>query len=447
MILIIGLQILKRMNNMEKVEVNKNNFFILYIYTFILSMFLLLTNDILFFNKIRVPLLIINGLVNIFVTYKNNKLLITPLNIFSCIWLIIIPICSFDYPIMRAMTNLEWKYVLFFNIAFCIGAILSVIFARKGKIEFSERKPLKKNVMLFNNMVLIISIICLIFLYILYGGIPIFADDANVSKNLFRSSSILSFLSYFGNISIFIALLNNSRVLKNKKYIFLIIIYMLLLIFSGERFFVTLLILQLLLIYSKDNINRKLKKYIIYALLLIFIIFVFILNFRGNASQKKRYFIDSGIYSGNVSALVNTEVMRYFGMQERVLTNTINLIPAGYTKGTLTFSPILKLIGKNPINIPDVQIYGYTSKSIITKLYCDFGNLWSVAVIILSFIINNLYIYYNKGRNIFYVYNYTIYMMILIFSFYAYIDNFIILFLHFPIYVLIIQFLNSIRRT
>ena len=106
----------------------------------------------------------------------------------------------------------------------------------------------------------LISIVSLIALYVNYGGVPLFAQDANVAKNMFRSIPFLSFLSYFGNISILIFIINDDRIIKNKLFLLLSIIYVFLLILSAERFFVTLLILSIAFVYCKQYIDIKLLK-------------------------------------------------------------------------------------------------------------------------------------------------------------------------------------------
>ena len=413
-----------------------------YIFSFCICFFLLILNFIGFTVNLNPIILIILGIYNVFCIYKKEKLILCPLSVFSIIWFIIISICSYSYPLMRAVNMFEWNKLLLFYVCFTLGGILN-FFVKNPKVK--NKRNLNVLAKSFNILVLILSIFSLIMLYVNYGGIPLFAKDANISKNLFRSAHIWSFISYFGSISIIVSFINDNNIIKNKKFDFFVMIYFILLVLSAERFYVIITILMLALIFCKEKIDKRLLKYFLVAFFVILSVFVYILGFRGNASQKQMYFINTGIYNGNVDDLVKTEIVRYFGMQERVISLTYDNITPGYTKGTLTLSPILKLFGKKAIEIPDVQIYGYTSKSIITKLYCDFGIVWGIFAIILSFIVNFSYKNFSRNSTISRQYFFALMMVTLIFSFYAYIDNFIIFYLHFPIYLLVIKFLNSIK--
>ena len=343
---------------------------------------------------------------------------------------------------MREMTLIEWREVIIFIISFSIGGIISSIF---NNSKISSKKPFSNITIKFNYLVIIISILCLIIMFFKYGKIPLFSSDANIAKEEFRTSSIINTLSYFGFAGVLALFMNNEKIIKNVFYLILTALYCVLLILSAERFFITLMVLSLLFIFSKKKVDFYFLKKIFLVLCSIILIFAFVLQYRGNASQKEQYFIKSGLYNGTAEELTRTEIFRYLGMQERVITNTINNVPPGYTQGTLTISPLLKIIGKSPIILPDVQIYGYTSKSIISKVYADFGHIWFISIIVLSFIVNRLYYNFKRTNNIVSQYYYISFMLLLSFSFYAYIDNLVILFLHFPLYFVIVNILNKIK--
>lgn len=424
---------------MEEIK-EKKIFIYNYLITFLISGILLIIVE-LFQTHVIVPIiLILVGISNIISIYTKEKLLMTPITIFSLIWLILIPLSSFEYPAMREMTNFEWKIVLLFILFFCIGAILSTG-AKKEKKDY-KRKKLSKDALNFNFLVLVISTFSLIIMFILFGGIPLFYSDANIGKNLFRSSSVINTLTYFGAVAILIYAMEDIRFFKDKKILFFSSIYIILLIFTAERYFVTILFMLCLYIFCKIKINTIILKKFIIIILIILAIFIFVLQFRGNTAQKQMYFIDTGIYDGTAKELTATEIFRYLGMQERLLTPTFEGVIPGISMGTLTFSPLLKILGISPIEIPNLQIYGYTSKSIITKLYCDFGYLWGLVTIIISFIINTSYINYTKENKLFKQYFNLIWLVFLTFSFYAYFDNLIIFYLHFPIYIKFIEIYN-----
>ena len=210
----------------------KNNCSFLSNYFMMLLVSILLWLEVyLFQTSFLVPYaLMIIGIINIVSIYKNYKLLLIPVGLFSLIWLVIIPFCSFEYPLMRAMSVFEWNKVLLLIIFFSLGGLMSS-FCKKKKSK--KIQHLSNNTLIINLLVLIISIVSLIALYVNYGGVPLFAQDANVAKNMFRSIPFLSFLSYFGNISILIFIINDDRIIKNKLFLLLSIIYVFLLILSA----------------------------------------------------------------------------------------------------------------------------------------------------------------------------------------------------------------------
>lgn len=402
----------------------------------------------LFESHKLVPFVLIGtGVYVIIRVYMKDRLLMTPISIFSLIWLILTPICSFEYPLMREMSNFEWEVVLEFIIAFSIGAIFA---GNMKMLKVREKKPLTSRTKSLNYGVLILAVIALIAMFISFGGIPLFQSDANVGKDLFRNASeisdILNLLSYFGSTAILVFFLDDINIIKNKNFLFLALTYMGLLILSGERFFVTILIILCMFSFCKTTVDKEFLKKILFIVGCVLAIFIFILQFRGNAEQKEKYFINTGIYRGDVKNLVNTEFFRYLGMQERVLTRTFEKVEPGMTKGTLTLAPIIKIFGLKPIPIPDVQIYGYTAKTIITKVYADFGHFWMFAVGIISFIINFMYIGFSRKNSILSQYITILWLMFLLFSFYAYFDNLILFFLHFTVYILFIETTNNIKR-
>lgn len=419
-----------------------NYFGILFVATLCLMFVMLLEG-----HKLVPFILIITGVYTIIKVYIKDRLLMTPISIFSLIWLILTPICSFEYPLMREMSNFEWEIVLEFLIAFSFGAILA---GNVKRIKVKEKKELTTRTKGLNYSILFISVISLIALFISFGGIPLFQSDANIGKASFRSASnfsdILNLLSYFGSASILVFFLDDVTIIKNKNFVMLSLLYMGLLILSGERFFVTVLIILCMFSFCKTVVDKEFLKKILLIVVCVLGIFIFILQFRGNAEQKEKYFIDTGIYKGDAQLLVNTEIFRYLGMQERVLTKTFEKIQPGMTKGTLTLAPILKLFGIKPLPIPDVQIYGYTAKTIITKVYSDFGYLWLGAIAMISFIINISYITFSRKNSIFSQYMTVLWLMFLLFSFYSYFDNLILFFLHFIVYVLFIEITNNIKR-
>ena len=430
----------------------KNNnylFYKNYLYIFLISLLFLL-EVFVFKSTMFISFgLIIVGILNVLDVYLRYKLLITPITIFSVIWLILIPICSFEYPVMEPMNAFEWEKVLIFLISFSFGGILVSYFPKQKKNKCSSTKQnitsFNKVTLIFNYVVLGVSIISLFILFIKFGSIPLFDENASISKNAFRTSSVFNTLSYFGFISILLFLMNDFSVIKNKKFLILAFIYIVLLLLTAERFFVTLLILSCLFLFCKKKVDLKFLKKLILVGTAVLGIFFFILSFRGNDAEKQKYFIDTGIYDGTASELTRTEIFRYLGMQERLITKTYELIKPGYTKGTFTFAPLLKPFGIKPIEIPDIQIYGYTSKSIITKTYCDFGIFWWLSIIIFSFIINMSYNNYRRRASFIFKYFTITWLIFLTLSFYAYFDNLIILFLHFPMYVVLITCLNRCK--
>lgn len=379
------------------------------------------------------------GILIIVYSYKNRKTLISPITIFSLIWLILVSLTSFDFPLMRAMNLLEWKLVLIFCTVFSFGGILASFININ---IFGNKEIFKRRIKFISYLILVLSIVSYLILFLNFGGIPLFSKDANAAKILFKSHEIWSFLSCFGGCSIILLLLNDNDIIKNKIFIILSFIYLALIILSGERFLSIIIILFYLLLHSKKELNIKNIKIMLFVTAFILLVFFFVLLYRGNSEQKNTYFVKTGIYYGDPKKLSGTEIFRYIGMQQRILSNTINFVEPGYTKGSLTFAPLLKIFGKNSIPIPDIQIYGYTAKSIITKSYCDFGKFWPLAILLLSMLINIFYNNVNSKSSIIYQYINIALLIVLTLSFYAYFDNYIILFMHYIIYILFMKFIN-----
>ena len=66
-----------------------------------------------------------------------------------------------------------------------------------------------------------------------------------------------------------------------------------------------------------------------------------------------------------------------------------------------------------------------------------------IAIIIFSFIINTSYYKFSRENSLLSQYMNSVWLIFLLFSFYAYIDNLIILFLYFPLYVWLIEIINN----
>ena len=66
---------------------------------------------------VTIPLILL-GIFNIYYLSKATGIMISPITIFSLIWLIIIPLTSGSAPLMPEMSNMQWKYCLFGSILF-----------------------------------------------------------------------------------------------------------------------------------------------------------------------------------------------------------------------------------------------------------------------------------------------------------------------------------------
>ena len=121
----------------------KNNCSFLSNYFMMLLVSILLWLEVyLFQTSFLVPYaLMIIGIINLVSIYKNYKLLLTPVGLFSLIWLVIIPFCSFEYPLMRAMSVFEWNKVLLLIIFFSLGGLVSSFCKKKKskKIQNHEK--------------------------------------------------------------------------------------------------------------------------------------------------------------------------------------------------------------------------------------------------------------------------------------------------------------------
>lgn len=416
-----------------------------YLITYIISIILLLIMNLSKQTILVVPVLIICGFINIISVYNAEKLLITPLSVFSLIWLILVSITSFKYPIMEEMTIFEWNNVLIFISMFSFGGII----ANSIKVKkFKKRDRISKNVYCINYIFLIISIVALIKTILDYGRIPLFefAENMNMEKDAFRNH-LWSLFSYLGYGSIIFLAIDDINNFKSKKVFFTVLLFIILLILTGERFSPIVLIILCTITLCKRKTEKKMIKKIIVIGFVIIAIFFVVLQFRGNAAQKQMYFIDTGIYEGEASTLQNTEIIRYFGMSYRLITRTYEVVIPGETMGTLTFSPILKIFNIDPIPRKNIiNMYGYNATSIITAIYSDFGYFWPIIVIILSYIINILYKKLTTDSSLISTYITLSWMLLLIFSFYSYFNYLIIYFLHIPVYLIFLEILNGVKE-
>lgn len=414
----------------------------------LLVILLLVRENTLFQNSIAF-ILMFTGFVIILLHIKYYSNVIRPQSIFAMIWLIALPATSFSYPIMDRMTDLQWNFSLVFILSFSIGGFISSLIGNKGsnsKLKNSLNKSeIKLNdLQYFFCLIIIITANAMIFLsFLKRGEFPALSENAGIAKFDFFIPGT-STIIILGILGIFVVFLDH-RKRKNKTFIILTFIYVVLQFLTAVRFGLFLLILLLLSNYSKDKLKPAMTKRLLLFSFLLILFFIVIGNVRGGNIDKYLFFSGNGSYSGTENSLRNTEIIRYFGYSQRVMQKYIETFPAGYMKGNYTLSPILDLFQVPLLHKPGLSIYGYTATNIISYQYLDFGNLWPLAATIWSFLINQVFsIFVRTESNLLVSYAWGMSFICLTLSFYTYIQSYTFLFILFPLLIIMINLLGKI---
>lgn len=409
-------------------------------------------------NVIVAILLICCGVYNIYTAYKKTKILVSSISIFSLIWLILMPLTSGQVPLMEKMSTFQWTYYLSGCLCFIGGLFISELlillsvkqrkksYEQRGVYENgkeNERWAMSKLLYSCCIFVLILDIALYLIQAKIAGGFPIFAFDSSTARSTFFTVNGAALASNLGFLCIFLIFCDeNYR--KRKMFWLLTVTYLIIQVLMTVRFLLFLVIITLISTFSNKKLNKKQLKLIFAFCIAAVICFIIISLFRGGIEDKENYFINTGIYNGTAKDLVNTEIIRYFGMSQRTMESYIKFYEPGISNMGHTFYPILDTIGIEPIIPRHYGIYGYTACNIITYFYFDAGSLWWLLMIFWSIIMNNWYYKFRANPNsIINKYLWGISALGIAMSFYCYIDSYPYWYFHYIVILYFIKIFNS----
>lgn len=392
-----------------------------------------------------VVILVVTGFLIIYKYSKSEESLVNPINIFSLIWFILVPITSFEAPLMEPMSLLQWQYVLVALICFGIGGYLAAFVFDKKKPYVAKGVWHAKEQLYNTCLIVIILGILLYFVQAkISGGFPIFSSNPDEARRHFYVQG-LALLSNFPIVAIFMIFCDPIH-RKKKLFILLTAIFAILQILLAVRFLLFLLFIMLMAVYGENfRIKEQIKK-ILRIVILCLIGFLIVASVRGGVEDKQRVFVNTNIYEGTAEMLAQTEILRYFGMSQRVMEEyMLHYTPATSTLGHTLF-PILNAVGMAP-ELPDhYGIYGYTACNIITYFYFDAGYFWWLLMIFWSFLMNYLFFRYKRNSNsVMNKYLWSVAAISLAMSFYCYVNTFPYWYCHY-IFVLILLNQVNIKR-
>ena len=389
----------------------------------------------------------IAGILSIAFFYYMTSVLVCPFTVFSLVWLILISFSSGEAPLLEAMNIYQWRYCIFGAIWILLG-IIGSCFVKFSKKEKVKDIAIKKQTYYFLLGTIVLSSFCIVFQAVVHGGFPIFASNTTTARASFLLPGF-SVVSFLGIIAVYIISLDK-KLWKRKLVVALVMLYALLLLSTAVRFMFFLMVLQILSSFGLEKIKFSQLKKIGKYLVILVIAFMIVTNYRGGTSEKKSYFIDTGIYSGSDEALVSSELIRYFGMSQRVMELYLKAYPAGVNNMKYTLYPVLSFFDIQPeIQMggaaieKGLSIYGYTAKNIITFFYLDAGICWGGLMSIWSFLISCIYWKVLGGnRNIVELYLWSVSFISLVMSFYCYVDAYAFWLTYYLAYAWIVELIQ-----
>lgn len=360
---------------------------------FFLTTYVFSESVMVYVYTILVPII---GIWSIVFDYRQFRTLVTPISIYSFVWLICMPITSLEAPAMEPLSLIGIRIILSGGIFFCAsGLFISLLckrfIATDVDSEIFALPSISNFVLNMLRLITIISCASLVVNFLITGSIKIFSSGVDpADRKTIDSFFGFSFLSSLGTIGSFG--LVHYRPLKRID-ISLIVLYITLQLLTGQRWFIIVTILLILSSYSFVRFGKKEWISVFLGSLLIASFFIVLTYFRSSSSDFETYYIKTGIYSGSTKDLSNTEIIRYFGMCQR---NMVTVFSQQYDISKLlqfSLTPILfPIIKPNELSL-DTSINAYTANNILSYLYSDMGNLWWLLVVILSIIVNFIFYY------------------------------------------------------
>jgi hypothetical protein len=155
------------------------------------------------------------------------------------------------------------------------------------------------------------------------------------------------------------------------------------------------------------------------------------------------YYISTGLYQGSASELTSTEIIRYFGIDQRNMSTVISreFDPQDFLEYSL--SPLTSISGEDLGGL-GTSYYGYTANNIIAYAYHDAGlGMW-LLLFVWSAAVQISYMQFIQCRSsLIRSYWWATMAMSLAMSFFAYFNAYAYWMLVFPIVVSLLQLVCS----
>lgn len=384
------------------------------------------------------------GILNLWVCWRATRLLLRPVAIFSLLWLIVVPLTSFEVPLMEAMSAFQWRQVLLFALTFMMASLLFAQDDLKPNEVPVTSLSLSRGLAYVMYGTIVVTVIAVLFDAIINGGFIISADDVNVERH--RSS----FPGYYllralGNLGVSVLAFDKTR-RKGKSFIMAFLVMTLVNFSIGVRFGVFVLGIAVVSCWCADRFEAKRLRALVIIGACAVLVFTGISIARDDEANKTLYYITLGGYSGTVDSLTSTELIRYFGYSQRLMEEYMANEQGGVASGAYTLTPLFDFFQIESEYPPRIQVQGYNATNIISYLYQDFGQLWPVAAFVWSALINAAYRWRLRKPGLFSFYWCSVAYVNLALSFYAYVYAFSYWLVTFPILLLMVSALFHVGR-
>lgn len=376
-----------------------------------------------------------------FYRYRKTEKVICPLTIFSIIWLLLMALTSFEFPLMRSMTVEDWQYVLLFSISFLFFGLLSSFFNYPEKHFVGYSSRINDAEYLLSLLLIVLGIGIHLYQVYKYGGFVIFSDNPSEESSTYTIGG-LSTLSTLGSLGIF-NIFGNKKYMKKPSYILLSLVYLVLLLLVGVRFQIFLTVIMLFSKMAFLRIKGRHLLFLAFAIGALAATFFFVSYYRSGTEHAIKYYISTGKYSGAADDIVSTEIFRYFGYGQRLCAYYFYNYSPGVSSGAYTIYPLAHLF-HFPLSTPTrIWENGYVATNMVVYLYCDFGVIWPIIAGLYSLIVNCAYYFYlNNTKSAFREYLWAVCCFSLSMSFYAYLHHYIYIIIYFPIVLFAIKILS-----
>ena len=430
----------------EEKKKDKKIDLILYFGIILIQIFLMFLSMVFFSNTVNAIVSVCIGLGAIFFRYFKTRKILCPITVLCIIWMILVGCTSFEFPLMRQMNSWDWLVCELFVVFFSLGGILSIAIKNKrNEIECQIKKEcqIEKYKFYFCLGLIVLSICIHLYQVYVYGGFVIFSDNPSIERQKYTLPGLAT-LSTLGTLGVFY-IANDKKYRKNILFIVLSILYLGLLFMVSVRFQIFLTIIMVAACSFAGKINVKYLLGILLAGLILVAVFLVIGSVRSGIEEADKYFIQSGLYSGDVKDIVNTEIFRYFGYSQRLVDLYWDHYTPGEAMGAHTLYPFIHMLNLD-VKLPSgLWHLGYVATNIVTYLYLDFGHFWPLACVVYGLIVNfSYYNYLYDSNKKWKGYFWAVCCFSLSLSFYSYIHSYIYLIVYFPVVIFLMDIASKL---